>query len=157
MRVKRHRSKNTYSVYKRLYKKAKARMDKLGVEMFDKQGMLSRQEFWDEYRSHTLSNKELPKEKQSRNITRDIVASQTYSKSRNYAKKLKEALFRYYEMDFGSDYAKKQLKEKKITIQNIRTGQVDFGVLDDEYWWLKDHGYSSAEAAEWIAGEYFGS
>jgi len=156
MRVK-HRSKNTYSVYKRLYKKAKARMDKLGVEMFDKQGMLSRQEFWDEYRSHTLSNKALPKAEQSRNITRDIVASQTYSKSRAYAKNLKQAMERFYAQDYGPEYAKKKMKEKKITIQNIRTGQVDFSVLDDEYWYLKDQGLSSEEAAKEIAGEYFGS
>jgi len=151
------RLKNTYSVYKKLYRKAEKSMKKAGFEMFDKGGMLSRKEFWDEYRSHSLLNKELPKKEQSRNIARDIVSSQQYSKSLKYAKHLKEGLFRYYASEHGEQYAKEKLKEAKVTLRNIRSGQVDFDVLKNEYWYLKDMGYSSEEAAEEIAGEYFGS
>lgn len=153
MKVK--KSKYTYSVYKKQYKKAAKRLDKLGVSMFDR--MLSRQEFWDEYRSNVLKNKTLPKAKQSKNITRDIVAAQTFSKSRKYATNLRNALKRYYVEQYGEENAGKMLKEKKITITNIQLGRVDFDALSDEYWYLKDQGYSSEEAAEEIAGQYFGS
>jgi len=161
MSRRKKRAKNTYLVYKRLYKQAKERMNKAGFDMFDKKGMFSKQEFYDEYRSMALKNKELPKSKQSKNITRDIVASQTYSKTQSYAKSLRDAVYKYYmveEKEYGiKGYAKKKLKENKITIHNIRLGVYNLDVLSDEYWWLKDHGYSSEEAAEEIAGEYFGS
>lgn len=169
MRVKgkRHRSKNTYTVYKKLFRRAEKQFERSGLVMHDAL-MLSKQEFYDQYRNKVLENKKLPKSEQSRNITRDIVESQKYKFTQKFAKHLKEGLFGYYKDKYkqqfkkgkkgakfeleAENYAYKQMKKHKVSITNIRTGVIDYQEIEDEYWTLKDLGYSGKEAHDIIAG-----
>lgn len=156
MKIRKHKrsTASPYQIYKKLYRRAEKRLAKRGMAMNDT--ILSKVEWQEYYKSEQLKNIDLKKAGKAinKNINRTIVASQTYSKSYQYAKSLKKALTSYYEDQFGTVPKEKQ---KQLTIRNIQEGKLDLKELDKEYWYLKDQGLTSQEAAEYIAGMYFGS
>lgn len=122
-----------YSTYKKLYKRAKERLAKRGVQMSET--MYSINTYKTMYKAAKSDNPE------SKNINRDLVKIQTYE--HQYSRKQLRML---------QDYFRKN--KKSITQFDILTGKYS---IDKIYNDLLGQGLSKEQAVEIISNDIFGS
>lgn len=136
-------SRANYDSYKAAYRKQQNKLTSKGLAMYDR--MYTKSEFEAVYEATRNDLKELVrkgKRKVIGNVTQTIVTEQAYEYSQKQGKAL-------------AQYAKET--GQKLTQQQIRAGQIDWSMLEDRQYELKEAGLKSGDISLIIGQEFFGS
>lgn len=132
-----------YKSYVKAYKAKESVLNKKGLSMYDT--MYTKAEFKAVYKATRNDLKEevsKGKRKVVGNITQTMISEQSYKYSQRQGK-----AFAIYSEKTG----------QKLTQQQIRSGQIDFSIIDNVYKEYRKSGYTATESKKLISQNYFGS